>query len=133
MGRLMGVHLPPSALDGMCTVQVGRSPNTEEGTASQTGRLLMQRGPDWPLLAPSLSHPLLMLSLTFTQNQRTSTLTQKEKKHTVAYKATASSRHFNVCLFHMQNRCSVVELRVVETPASVFVVTWESGCARICV
>lgn len=77
MGLLMGALLPPSALKGMRTVQVGRSPNTEEGIASQTGRLLMQRGPDWPLLAPSLSPSANAFSDIHTE-LRTSTLTQKK-------------------------------------------------------
>lgn len=48
---LMGAHFTkPSTLNGVCTVQVGKM-----GVVSQTARLLMQRGSDWPLLAPSLS------------------------------------------------------------------------------
>lgn len=58
---LMGAHFTkPSTLNGVCTVQVGKMPKEQEarvggGGVSQTARLLMQRGSDWPLLAPSLS------------------------------------------------------------------------------
>lgn len=59
---LMGAHFTkPSTLNGVCTVQVGKMPKEQEarvgggGVVSQTARLLMQRGSDWPLLAPSLS------------------------------------------------------------------------------
>lgn len=57
---LMGAHFTkPSTLNGVCTVQVGKMPKEQEarvgGVVSQTARLLMQRGSDWPMLAPSLS------------------------------------------------------------------------------
>lgn len=60
---LMGAHFTnPSTLNGVCTVQVGKMPKEQKaggleggGVVSQTARLLMQRGSDWLLLAPSLS------------------------------------------------------------------------------
>lgn len=57
---LMGAHFTkPSTLNGVCTVQVGKMPKEQKAgggaLVSQTARLLMQRGSDWLLLAPSPS------------------------------------------------------------------------------
>lgn len=82
---------------------------------------VVRRGLIRPLPDPSISPTANILSDIHTE------LCTK-----VSYKATVL-RHFTVCLIFMQNRCSLVELRVVETPAGIFVATPESVCAWLCV